>query len=103
MTSVAEEQNQTTADIIFINGDIYTGAISVLAKTGGSVQDAGAIEAGRAQAIAVAAGKSLRSDPTLTSRSSKAQRLKLLTWAAILPCPVSMMRMFIWDQAVLRS
>jgi predicted amidohydrolase YtcJ len=57
MTSVAEEQNQTTADIIFINGDIYTGAISVLTKTGGSVQDAGAIEAGRAQAIAVAAGK----------------------------------------------
>jgi predicted amidohydrolase YtcJ len=57
MTSVAEAQKQTTADTIFINGDIYKGALSVLSKTGGAVQSAGAIEAGRAQAIAVVAGK----------------------------------------------
>jgi predicted amidohydrolase YtcJ len=57
MTTLIEAQNQTTADTIFINGDIYTGAVSALTKSGGSVQSAGAIEAGRAQAIAVAAGK----------------------------------------------
>ena len=57
MTSVAEAQKQTTADTIFTNGDIYTGSISVLTKTGADPQAAGAIEAGRAQAIAVSAGK----------------------------------------------
>jgi predicted amidohydrolase YtcJ len=55
MTTLTEAQ--TTADTIFINGDIYKGALSVLSKTGGAVQSAGAIEAGRAQAIAVVAGK----------------------------------------------
>jgi predicted amidohydrolase YtcJ len=55
MTSVTEAQ--TTADTIFINGDIYKGALSVLSKTGGAVQYASATELGRAQAIAVVAGK----------------------------------------------
>jgi predicted amidohydrolase YtcJ len=55
MTTLTEAQ--TTADTIFINGDIYKGALSVLSKTGGAVQYASAIEAGRAQAIAVVAGK----------------------------------------------
>jgi predicted amidohydrolase YtcJ len=55
MTSVTEAQ--TTADTIFINGDIYKGALSVLSKPGGAVQHASATEPGRAQAIAVAAGK----------------------------------------------
>jgi len=54
MTSVAEAQKQTTADTIFINGDIYKGAVSLLSKTGGAVS---ATEPGRAQAIAVAGGK----------------------------------------------
>jgi predicted amidohydrolase YtcJ len=55
MTTLTEAQ--TTADTIFINGDIYKGALSVLSKTGGAVQYASATEPGRAQAIAVAAGK----------------------------------------------
>jgi predicted amidohydrolase YtcJ len=55
MTTLTEAQ--TTADTIFINGDIYKGALSVLSKTGGAVQYASATELGRAQAIAVVAGK----------------------------------------------
>ena len=57
MTSVAEAQKQTTAETIFINGDIYRGAVSILTKNGADAQSAGAMEAGRAQAIAVSAGK----------------------------------------------
>jgi len=57
MTSVAEAQNSTTADVIFVNGDIYTGAVSVVSKTGADAQFAGAMESGRAQAVAVAGGK----------------------------------------------
>src|SRR5258707_14765314 len=57
MTSLADAQQPSTADIIFINGDIYTGAVSIISKTGAGVQSAGAVESGRAQAVAVAGGK----------------------------------------------
>jgi predicted amidohydrolase YtcJ len=53
MTSLAEPQNSTTADVIFTNGDIYTGATAVGLSSGASA----ARERGRVQAVAVAGGK----------------------------------------------
>jgi len=53
MTSLAEAQNSTTADVIFTNGDIYTGATAVGLSSGASA----ARERGRVQAVAVAGGK----------------------------------------------
>jgi predicted amidohydrolase YtcJ len=56
MTSLASAQPQTSPETVFINGDVYTGAISILAK-GSQNAYAGAMEDKRVQAIAVAGGK----------------------------------------------
>lgn len=58
MTNLAPAQKQATADLILTNGDIYTGAISVLTK-GGQSGYSGAIENKRVQALAIAGGKIL--------------------------------------------
>lgn len=56
MTSLTDAQKQT-ADVIFINGDVCTGIIISLTKTGAANSFAGAIEDKRVQAFAVAGGK----------------------------------------------
>src|SRR5216684_4417702 len=57
MTSVAEAQNQTTADVIFTNGDIYTGSSWISFAIKGGPAHAGAVENPRVKAVAVAGGK----------------------------------------------
>jgi predicted amidohydrolase YtcJ len=57
MMSYAGAQRPAAAEEIFINGNVYTGAVSFLNKTGANAQGSGAVENGRVQAFAVSSGK----------------------------------------------
>lgn len=56
MTSLTTAPNQDVPDVLFINGDICTGAISILTK-GGQNAFSGAMENKRVQALAISAGR----------------------------------------------
>src|SRR5882724_10414803 len=56
MASLSSAQEQTFADVIFINGDIYSGMASVALTSGKNVLQ-GSFETKRTQAIAVSMGK----------------------------------------------
>lgn len=56
MSSLAAGQQQTAPDVIFVHGDICTGMVSVLTKTG-TLSYSGAMENQRVQALAVSGGK----------------------------------------------
>jgi predicted amidohydrolase YtcJ len=57
MTILAAAQQPATPDEIAINGDICTGMITFLSKTGGTNTASGAMEDKRVQAMAIANGK----------------------------------------------
>jgi predicted amidohydrolase YtcJ len=67
MTSLSDAQQSKTADIIFINGDIYTGAHPGSAKT-----------AGRANAIAVSGGKIVAVGTTVDIEKLKGQKTQVV-------------------------
>jgi predicted amidohydrolase YtcJ len=56
MSSLAAGQQQTAPDVIFVHGDICTGMVSVLTKTG-TLSYSNAMEKKRVQALAVSGGK----------------------------------------------
>jgi predicted amidohydrolase YtcJ len=57
MTSLAEAQNQTPAEVIFINSDVYRHSVSVVVQGGDSQSKSSALGYPRAQAFAVRNGR----------------------------------------------
>ena len=70
MTNFSRAQTPQSPELIFINGDVYTGSATTLTK-GGQVAISGATELGRVQAFAVAGGKI-----SATGTNEEIQRLK---------------------------
>ncbi len=71
MTNFSSAQTPQSPDLIFINGDVYTGAITIITKGGGQNTWVGAVEDKRVQAFAVANGK-----VSATGTNEEIQKLK---------------------------
>jgi len=70
MTNFSSAQTPQSPDLIFVNGDVYTGTVTTLTK-GGQVAIGGAVELGRVQAFAVGNGKI-----SATGSNEEIQKLK---------------------------
>jgi predicted amidohydrolase YtcJ len=78
MTGFTEAQKPGNADLIFINGDIYTGANSVGLSSGGSAGINGAKERGRVQALAVTSGKIIAVGSDADIQKLKGQKTQVI-------------------------